>query len=119
MSSDALLQRAFDRLSHRPEYMASLIRTWREAFEGAPTDALGVDGHAVLELGTCLRPRQGSWLADVEEVAGACHIEGSRLIAFVRAAEAAQVFRDAPESSSEQGGYLMAARDLDEDEDED
>jgi hypothetical protein len=62
----------------------------------------------------CQRPRDESWLQDVEDIARVCGIDAGALAILLRQAVAAERLAAAPPADSVTDGRLLAARDRDE-----
>ncbi len=110
----ASLKRLADMASARPSLMSSLMLLYREQ-EGMDdeqlADFLNCDVEALPRLALCRRPRQAPhFRGDIETIAAHSGTDASRLARLVRAAEAVQAMRGAPNHAGT-SSLLMAARD--------
>jgi hypothetical protein len=117
-TDEEMLNRAVRRAARSSAVLlASAFEEWSRAFGADPGEALGLDRRRFDELALCRRPRPDPWLADARHLAGEFGIDPKRLIALLRAAEAAEGFRYAHLEQAELSGRLLAARDRDEEGD--
>lgn len=120
MNSDQLatkdLERIVERAStHSGLLLASLLRFWGRRFpQPQVSELLGCTEEAVLRLAICKRPREESWVSDVQEIAQVISIDRNRLEDFLRRASVVEKLALSNPAHDTTAGRLLAARDRDQ-----
>lgn len=109
-----LLARAASRASERPDYLGWVFGRYAET-EGATEQdfctKLGVSALDLQRLRLCLRPRQQSFAADVEQIAAKFELDSGELAGIVRHVEAMEAMKqESGERELEDVGLMLAAR---------
>lgn len=123
---DHLLAWAARRARGRESFIASDLAAYQERHrldESQLADWLGGAMRALTNLALCRRPQAdaSTFRADVERIALHVGVRGERLARLLRETEAIAALRAAPVDASapSEHGFLMAARDRQEDRDAD
>lgn len=114
----ALLKAAAGRAGGRPECLAWVLARFQEderMGDRALAKRLGVGPDGLLRLRLCLRPREGHFARDVEEIANASGVDADALFDVLHAADVAERMRataggHAAAANVPSPGHLLAAR---------
>lgn len=110
----AVLARAADRASQRPEYLGWLFREYAEIEKTtaiALAETLGVSMLDYQHLRLCLRPRAESFAADVRQIGARFSAQVDELAKIIRHVEAlAAMSEETSKIALQEAGWLMAAR---------
>ena len=110
------LRRIVERAStHSGSLLASLLRFWSRRFpQPTVSELLDCSEEAVLRLAICKRPREESWVPDVQEIGQVIGIDRNRLEDFLRRAAVAERLALSNPAHDTTAGRLLAARDRDQ-----